>query len=137
MVLIYRLGYYRRATMSRCIPADSRLTRDLMQNAISKNVDELEPMNIASLCLLAFETLVGLVVGVIYCLRRSCVATPRGRRAEADDLHDPRDFFEMQLRLVFRRLSFYILFFLVFMYFFFARLILVLIFLFQSGSTRR
>ena len=98
MVLIYRLGYYRRATMSRCVPVDSRLTRDFVQSAISKDVDELEPMGIASLCLLGLETVVGLIFGVVYCARRACGASQRRRREEANDPHDPRDLFEMQLR---------------------------------------
>ena len=100
MVIIYRLGYYRRATMSRCVPMDSRLTRDIVKSTISKNVDELEPMNIASLCLLALEMVVGLIFGISYCARRVCGASQRRRREEANDPHDPRDFFEMQLRLV-------------------------------------
>ena len=98
MVLIYRLGYYRKATMSRCVPTDSRLTRDVVKATISKNVDELEPMNIASLCLLALETAVGLIFGIVYCARKACGDTRRRRRGEDDDPHDPRDLFEMQLR---------------------------------------
>ena len=100
MVLIYRLGYYRKATMSRCVPTDSRLTRDIVKASISKNVDELEPMNIASLSLLALEVAVGLVYGIICCARKACADSRRQRRGEANDPHDPRDFFEMQLRWI-------------------------------------
>ena len=100
MVLIYRLGYYRRATMSRCVPVDSRLTRDFLKNAISENVDELEPMNIAQLALLGIEILVGLVFGIVFCVRH-CVAAVRGTRpGQAADAHDPRDYYEMRLRYV-------------------------------------
>ena len=98
MVLIYRVGYTRRATMSRCVPVDSRLTRDFMKKAISKNVDELEPMNIASLSLLALEVGVGLVLGISFCARKICGASRRRNRDRADDPNDPRDLFEMRLR---------------------------------------
>ena len=98
MVLIYRVGFVHRATMSRCVPVDSRLTRDFMKKAISKNVDELEPMNIASLSLLALEVAVGLVLGISICARKICGASRRRNRDRANDPNDPRDRFEMLLR---------------------------------------
>ena len=69
-VLIFTVPYHGKASCTKCLPIDQRLTRDLLEESILEEVDSLEESSIAAIGICIFETVVVLSLLVASCVKR-------------------------------------------------------------------
>ena len=86
MIIIFRVPFQSElASFTRCLPLDSRLTRDSLKESIAEDVQQNETYNLTAVTLLAIEFFVAMVVGCIvagkkYCCVRHTCGRPRTDR---------------------------------------------------------
>ena len=64
------MPFYNKASCTRCLPLDSRLTRDLVQETIADEVDGVEESSLAALALVIIDTIVVIATLVALLLKR-------------------------------------------------------------------
>ena len=70
-VILFTVPFYNKASCTRCLPLDSRLTRDLVQETIADEVDGVEESSLAALALVIIDTIVVIATLVALLLKRS------------------------------------------------------------------
>ena len=75
MIVLFTVPYHGKASCTKCLPIDERLTRNLLEESILEEVDSVEESSIAAIAICAFETLVVLSLLVASCMKR--FETPR------------------------------------------------------------
>ena len=74
-IVLFTVPYHGKASCTKCLPIDERLTRNLLEESILEEVDSVEESSIAAIAICAFETLVVLSLLVASCMKR--FETPR------------------------------------------------------------
>ena len=70
MVILFTVPFHGKASCTRCLPIDDRLTRDALGEAVLQEVDGVEESAIAAIGICVFETLVVLSLLVATCVKR-------------------------------------------------------------------
>ena len=69
-LIVYNLPIYNRPSMTRCLPLDSRLTRNSLEETIAADVDSMEEAEYAALTLLASVLVLVISTIVAKCVKR-------------------------------------------------------------------
>ena len=70
MVILFTVPFHGKASCTRCLPVDSRLTRNALEESILQEVDSVEESAIVAIGICVFETLVVLSLLVASCVKR-------------------------------------------------------------------
>ena len=74
-MIVYNLPVYNRPSMTRCLPLDSRLTQNSLEETIAADVDSVEEVEYAALTLLASVLVLVISTLVAKCVKRPVSAT--------------------------------------------------------------
>ena len=69
-VILFTVPFHGKASCTRCLPIDDRLTRNALEESILQEVDGVEESSIAAVGICIFETLVVLSMLVATCVKR-------------------------------------------------------------------
>ena len=73
MLIVFRIPYQTEtASFTRCLPVDSRLTRDALKESIAADVQDNERYNLTAVTLLALEFFIATIVGSSIAAKKYC-----------------------------------------------------------------
>ena len=69
-VILFTVPYHGKASCTKCLPVDERLTRNMLEETILDEIDGVEESSIAAIGICIFETIVVLSLLVATCVKR-------------------------------------------------------------------
>ena len=97
MLVVYKMAYYRTASISRCVPMNADFLRNTVQEIISEDVNQTEEYGIVSVVLIGLELGVGVIFAASYCLRKDSNGETDHHHGCRPAVRDPRDAFQATL----------------------------------------
>ena len=98
MLIVFRIPYQTdTASFTRCLPVDSRLTRDALKESIAVDVQDNERYNLTAVTLLSLEFFIATIVGIVVAAKKYCCV-----RHTCGQTHAPgfRGFFSRYISLI-------------------------------------